>query len=132
MTEINEVLCEIEYHIKNVKKWIKDIKVKNTFQTYKCNCFIRYKPKRRVLLIVPFNYPFNLCFMPLIGAISADNKVLINFHLKHQTSMLLSIRLLKQVFHLNMWHVLKTNYLKNMRICMNMNLTLFFLLVAQK
>ena len=45
LTEINEVLCEIEYHIKNVKKWIKDIKVKNTFQTYKCNCFIRYKPK---------------------------------------------------------------------------------------
>lgn len=77
ITEVNEVLCEIDYHIKNVKKWAKDVKVKNTFQTLGFDCFIRYKPKGRVLLIVPFNYPFNLCFIPLVGAISAGNRVLI-------------------------------------------------------
>lgn len=77
LCEINEVLEEIDYHIKNLKKWLKSKKVKSTYQTFKCDSFVHHIPRGKVLLIVPFNYPFNLCFMPLIGIVSAGNQAII-------------------------------------------------------
>lgn len=77
LTEINEVVFEIEYHLKNLSKWMKPKKVKHTVQTMGTKSSIFYKPVGKVLLISPFNYPVNLCFMPLVGAISAGNRVLV-------------------------------------------------------
>ncbi len=77
LTEISEVYAELDYHISKVKKWSKPIKVPNTYQTFQNKSRIYFKPKGKVLIIVPFNYPFNLCLMQLIGSISAGNKTLI-------------------------------------------------------
>lgn len=77
LSEINESIEEIEYHIKNLKKWSKPKKVKSSYKVMGTKSYVINKPKGKVLLIVPFNYPLNLCFLPLIGAISAGNKVLI-------------------------------------------------------
>lgn len=77
ISEISEVISEIEYHIKKLKKWSKPKKVKDTFQVMKTKSYIISKPKGKVLIISPFNYPFNLCFMPLVGSISGGNNSLI-------------------------------------------------------
>lgn len=41
------------------------------------NSYLYHKRKGRVLIIAPFNYPINLLFFPLIGAISGSNQVLL-------------------------------------------------------
>ena len=77
LCEINESLEEIKYHISHLKEWVQPKKVKSSYQVMGTKSQIIKKPKGRVLIIVPFNYPVNLAFLPLIGAISAGNKVLI-------------------------------------------------------
>ncbi|WPL36677.1 aldehyde dehydrogenase family protein [Malacoplasma iowae] len=37
--------------------------------------FILRKPKGNVLIISPFNYPFNLAFIPMVGALATNNKI---------------------------------------------------------
>lgn len=75
LSEIGEVINEIDYFISHLKKWSKVIKIKSTYQTIGTKSFIIRKPKGNVLIISPFNYPFNLAFVPLVGALAAGNKI---------------------------------------------------------
>lgn len=77
LCEINEVINELNFHIKKLKKWTTPIVVKNTYTTMFNKSYIIPKPKGKVLIIAPFNYPFNLSMFPLIGSISAGNKSLL-------------------------------------------------------
>lgn len=77
ITEISFCISEIDYNIKNLKKLSKDKKVKKFFAFPLSKSYIRYEPLGVVLIISPWNYPFNLAISPLIGAISAGNCVII-------------------------------------------------------
>lgn len=83
LCEISEAISEIDYFIKHLKKWTKPKNVKSSYQTFGTKSKIFYKPKGKVLIIVPFNYPFNLCFVPLVGSLGSGNKTLIK--LSNQT-----------------------------------------------
>lgn len=113
LSEMNEVLCEIDYHIQNLKKWIKPIKVKSTFQTLKTKSQIFYQPVGRVLIISPFNYPFNLAFMPLIGSISAGNQSLLK--LSDQTINVNKVmyKIIDEAFEKNHVTYIKDNEINN-------------------
>ena len=71
LTEINIVLNEINNHIKNLKKWAKPKKVKTPVYLMPSKSFVMYEPYGVTLIIAPWNYPFQLMFAPLIGAISS-------------------------------------------------------------
>ncbi|OUR93115.1 aldehyde dehydrogenase family protein [Halobacteriovorax marinus] len=62
---------------KNLKKWLRDTKVKTPLVHYPAKSFIRSEPYGSVLIISPWNYPFQLLFSPLIGAICAGNRVVL-------------------------------------------------------
>lgn len=72
-TEIGYTLEELSYHIANLKKWAKPTKVRTDFVNFFSRSFILHEPLGAVLVIAPWNYPFQLLFCPLIGAISAGN-----------------------------------------------------------
>ncbi len=74
-TELGMVLGEIDKCIKNVKKWAKPKKVKTTMFHFKASSYIYKDPYGVVLLISPWNYPFQLLMLPLAGAIAAGNCV---------------------------------------------------------
>jgi len=63
--------------IKNLKKWTKPQKIKSTILFPLSKSFIITEPLGKILIISPWNYPFNLTIMPLIGAIAAGNKVIL-------------------------------------------------------
>jgi aldehyde dehydrogenase (NAD+) len=65
------VIHEAVYAYNNVDNWAKDIKPATTFAFQMMNPCIKPSPKGVVLIISPFNFPINLCFMPLVGAIAA-------------------------------------------------------------
>lgn len=76
-TEIGLVLKEIKHHIKHLKQWQKPEKKLTPFLFFPSKSKIVKEPYGLVLIIAPWNYPFQLLFSPLIGAISAGNCVVL-------------------------------------------------------
>jgi len=72
-TEVGYVLDSIGHTIKHLKQWAKDQVVKPPLHQIPSKSFVRYEPYGSVLVIAPFNYPFQLLIEPLIGALAAGN-----------------------------------------------------------
>lgn len=76
-TEIGFALEEISFTIKRLHQWMKPKGVK-TALTHFGTKGVRYpEPLGVVLIIAPWNYPFQLAISPLIGAIAAGNCAII-------------------------------------------------------
>jgi len=71
--EIIPVYNSIRLSIKNIRNWAKPKKVKTPLVFFGANSFIHAEPYGTALIVGPFNYPFDLVFEPLVGAISAGN-----------------------------------------------------------
>jgi len=76
-SEIGWVIHELTRHIKKLKKWSKPKRANSSILVFPSSGYIYNQPLGKVLIIGPFNYPFMLVFMPLIGAISAGNVVMV-------------------------------------------------------
>lgn len=74
-TEIGLVISEINYFVKHLKKLAKKRKVKTSLINMPSSGYIVNEPYGNVLVVSPWNYPFQLAMMPLIGAIAAGNTV---------------------------------------------------------
>ena len=72
-TEVGLVLHSINHISKNLEKWAKVKVVKTPLQLAPAKSSIRYEPLGVVLIVAPFNYPFQLLIEPLLGAIAAGN-----------------------------------------------------------
>ena len=76
-TEVGFVLDSIRHFEKNLEKWAKDKTTKTPIHQAFSKGTIKYEPYGTVLIIAPYNYPFQLLIEPLIGAISAGNTVIL-------------------------------------------------------
>lgn len=72
-TEVDCVLCELNHVLKNVHSWAKPIKVPTPLIHFPASSYIYPQPRGVVLIVAPWNYPFHLLFLPLVGAIAAGN-----------------------------------------------------------
>jgi aldehyde dehydrogenase (NAD+) len=70
------VLQELSLMIRNLKKWSRPKRAYTPMIHWPAKSYYRSEPFGRVLIISPWNYPFQLLFMPLVGAIAAGNCVL--------------------------------------------------------
>ena len=73
VSEIAALLGEIDYALKNIKKWNKPKKVRTPFLFFPASSYIYQEPYGSTLIIGPWNYPFELLFRPLVGSIAAGN-----------------------------------------------------------
>ncbi|MEI0748129.1 aldehyde dehydrogenase family protein [Brachyspira pulli] len=76
-SEFYMVIEEINLFIKNLRKWIHHKKVKKNMITMDAKTMIINKPFGVSLIISPWNYPVQLTFLPLVGAIGAGNTAII-------------------------------------------------------
>ncbi|WFE13979.1 aldehyde dehydrogenase [Bacillus atrophaeus] len=76
-TEIGIVLKEISFVMKHLRKWAKPKKVKTPLTHIGSQSVMIPEPYGTVLVIAPWNYPFQLALSPLIGAIAAGNTVIV-------------------------------------------------------
>lgn len=97
-TEIGIVLKELTMFIKEIKNWSKTKSVNTPMVQFPGKSYLMYEPYGKVLIIGPFNYPFQLVMSPLIGAIAAGNCVVVKPS-EHtpQTSIIIE-QILKEVF----------------------------------
>jgi aldehyde dehydrogenase (NAD+) len=77
MSEVGFILEEIGYHIKHLKKWMKPKRVSSGITMFPASTYDYFEPLGTILIIAPWNYPFQLTLAPLIGAISAGNTAII-------------------------------------------------------
>lgn len=73
MTEIGMVLEEINSTIKLIRKYTRREYVKTPLAQFPAISFTVSEPYGVVLIMAPWNYPFQLSISPLIGAIAAGN-----------------------------------------------------------
>lgn len=77
MVEIGFILEEINHAIKHIDSWVKPKKVRTPLSLFPGRSYIYPSPYGTVLIISPWNYPFQLTMGPLIGAIASGNHVVI-------------------------------------------------------
>ena len=76
-TEIGITLKSIKTARKELKNWSKTKQVDTPLFMFPAKSYIKQEPYGTVLIIGPFNYPVQLLFEPLIGAIAAGNTAII-------------------------------------------------------
>lgn len=71
------LLTELTATINKLKGWMKHERVSTNLLNFPSKSFIMREPLGVVLIIGPWNYPFNLLMTPLVGAIAAGNCVVL-------------------------------------------------------
>lgn len=77
LTEVGYVIEEINFVVKNLESWAKPRKVSTPMNLFPASSYIQPSPYGEVLIMSPWNYPFQLCIAPMIGALAAGNKVVL-------------------------------------------------------
>lgn len=73
VTENGVVIAEINHAIKNLAAWMATEKVSTNLLNMPSSSYIIKEPLGVVLIMGPWNYPFQLLINPLVGAIAAGN-----------------------------------------------------------
>lgn len=73
VSEVGFIYSNIDYTLKNIKKWTKPKKVKNDSAQITGKSYVYNSAYGVVLIIGPYNYPFQLSVEPLVGAIASGN-----------------------------------------------------------
>ncbi|MBC8072704.1 MAG: aldehyde dehydrogenase [Deltaproteobacteria bacterium] len=76
-TEIGFVLAEAKHSRKHVGRWMRGGSWFSPLLTAPSRSRLHFQPLGTNLIISPWNYPFHLAFVPLVGAIAAGNVAVI-------------------------------------------------------
>ena len=77
VTENGLVLSEINFAVRNLAAWMAKENAATNLLNFPSSSFILKEPLGVVLIIGPWNYPFQLLINPLVGAIAAGNCVVL-------------------------------------------------------
>ena len=101
LTETNYVIGDLKQTIKNIKCWAKPKRVLPSILNFPSSDYIYSEPYGKVLVIAPWNYPFQLALCPLIAAVAAGNSVVLKpSELTPNTSNLIN-EIISKVFSKN-------------------------------
>ncbi|MCB0519298.1 MAG: aldehyde dehydrogenase family protein [Lewinellaceae bacterium] len=71
--EVYPVTGAIKHTRRHLRRWMRPEKVPTPLAFAGSTSWIHYEPKGVCLIISPWNFPFNLTFVPLVSAIAAGN-----------------------------------------------------------
>jgi len=93
MSEIGVVLAEIEYFLKRIRRFARPKVKKTPLPLFLASSVEIPEPYGVVLIMSPWNYPFQLALDPLVGAIAAGNTAIIKpaSYSKHTSDILKKI-----------------------------------------
>ncbi|MDR0698559.1 MAG: aldehyde dehydrogenase family protein [Tannerella sp.] len=72
-TEVTAMVDEINCAVENLEAWTRPVDVDTSPLFGQAESKIYYEPYGSVLILNTWNYPFVLCFKPLVGALAAGN-----------------------------------------------------------
>lgn len=77
VAEIALIKEEIDLAVKSLKSWTKKRHTKTPLVFQPGFSYIEPRPKGVILIIAPWNYPFQLSLVPLVSAIAAGNAIML-------------------------------------------------------
>lgn len=77
LTEVSIVINEIRTALKHLDKWSRPQKKKASLAVLPGKSFTLHEPYGVVLVLSPWNYPFQLALAPVVGAMAAGNCVVL-------------------------------------------------------
>ena len=77
LSEIYPVLTELRHVCRHLRRWMRPRAVSAPLALLGTRSWIMHEPKGVVLIISPWNFPFNLTLGPLVSAIAAGNCAII-------------------------------------------------------
>jgi acyl-CoA reductase-like NAD-dependent aldehyde dehydrogenase len=72
-SEVLVATADIAYTLRRIKGWVRPKKVRTPLMHLPAKSLVYPEPAGVVLILSPWNYPFQLTFVPLVGAIAAGN-----------------------------------------------------------
>lgn len=76
-TETSYIISDLKNTIANIDSYSKPQKVKFNLLNFPSKDYIISEPYGQVLIIAPWNYPFQLAICPLVAAVAAGNSVVL-------------------------------------------------------
>ena len=76
-TETRFVLTELNYTIRNLKKWSGRRRVRTPLVHFPAHSYVLPQPYGQVLVMSPWNFPFQLSMLPAMSALAAGNCVVL-------------------------------------------------------
>jgi aldehyde dehydrogenase (NAD+) len=77
LSEIYPIVSEARHAIRHLRRWMRPHRVSTRLALAGSQSRVLYEPKGMVLIIAPWNFPFNLTLAPLVSAIAAGNCVIL-------------------------------------------------------
>lgn len=77
MTEIGFIYSEIKDTLKNLDYWASPVRERTPLTHFGGKSMVYKQPYGVVLIMAPWNYPFQLAIAPLIGAIASGNTAIV-------------------------------------------------------
>ncbi|WP_434386296.1 aldehyde dehydrogenase family protein [Melittangium boletus] len=100
-TEMLLVLMELDHAIKHVGGWMKPRRVGTPLLLTGTSSQVRHEAKGVVLVMAPWNYPFQLVMAPLVAAVAAGNCVCLKPSEKTPHTSAFVAALMRDVFPVN-------------------------------
>ncbi|MBD5655791.1 MAG: aldehyde dehydrogenase family protein, partial [Candidatus Eremiobacteraeota bacterium] len=97
-TEIVVTLGELKSARANLERWMKPQPVRGALSTFGSSAEVRHEPKGVVLILAPWNYPFQLTIAPLIAALAAGNRCIVRPSEKAPHTRDVILTLLREAF----------------------------------
>ena len=107
--DLGIIYRECSHAIKSLRCWMRRRGVSTPLYLQPARSYYNYEPKGRVLIISPWNYPFQLTLAPLIGAMAAGNVVVLKPSQMAPASAALIADLIRQLFPPEYCHVVQGN-----------------------
>lgn len=98
-TEVGFIYRSINHALKNINKWNKVKRVRNDIAQLPGKSYVYNAPYGSVLIIGPYNYPFQLTIEPLIGAIAGGNTAVIKPSEYTPNVESILVRIIKECFN---------------------------------
>ncbi len=96
--EIGIVIADIELTVKKLRSWMKPERVGTSMFHFIGSSYIYPEPYGQTLIIGPWNYPIQLIFQPLIGAMAAGNTAVVKPSEISEHSSALVSKILRETF----------------------------------
>ena len=96
-TETRLVITELNLAIRNVRKWSGKRRVSTPLVHFLSSSYIMPQPYGQVLILSPWNFPFQLAFIPMIGAVAAGNCVIMKMSQQVPNTMAVMEKMLETV-----------------------------------
>ena len=107
VTETSYVISDLKHTIKNLSRWAMPKRVFPFVVNIPSSDYIYKEPYGKVLVISPWNYPFQLALCPVIAAVAAGNQVVLKpSELTPNTAEIIQ-KIIAKVFSINQVEVIQ-------------------------